>query len=262
MSAPVLRLGRASTLTLVLSLLLGLVLTGCGGTFAPEASFRPFYLPCEISVGYDGKSTIDGSLSCATDIGQFSIGAKYELPQQGSSSIYVILRDQRTGFDHVYAVRTSGTSGAEFNAVVNGTTSITVTNDQVLIDITDGTIRQIKFKEVQNPIAEGSGSGNWFQQHIGARWDAGWAQSWYKPYGLSKWAYDDSTIEKWYGIGFVWFLLRLVFAVVLALLDTVLTMGFLVGQLAFIIFGPTGRDVMYGLMILGVIAAIVGAANA
>jgi hypothetical protein len=261
MSAANLRLGRKSALTLVLSLLLGLILSGCGGTIEPEGSWRPFFLPCEISVGYDGKSTISGSVSCATDIGEFSIGAKYVLPQQSSSSIYVILRDRRTGFDHVYAVHTQG--GGEFNAVVNGTTSITVTNDQVLIDITDGTIRQIRFKEVQNPIAEGSSSGNWWEQHVAARWDAGWAQSWYKPYALAKWAYDDSTIEKWFGIGFIWFLLRLVLSIALALVDTVLTMGFFIGQFAFIIFGPTGRDVIYGFMILGVlILVIAGLADA
>jgi hypothetical protein len=256
MSAATLRIGRKSALTLVLSLLLGLILTGCGGTIAPEVSFKPFYLPCEISIGYDGKSTIDGNVSCATDIGEFSIGAKYELPTQSSSSIYVILRDRKTGFDHVYAVHTQG--GGEFNAVVNGTTSITVTNDQVLIDVTDGTIRQIRFKEVQNPIAEGS-SGNWWQQKVAVRWDAGWAQSWYKPYALAKWAYDDSTIERWYGAGFVWFLLRLVLAIALALVDTVLTVGFFIGQFAFIIFGPTGRDVVYGLMILFVVVTAIAA---
>jgi hypothetical protein len=44
---------------------------------------------------------------------------------------------------------------------------------------------------------------------------------------------------------------------VLALVDTVLTMGFFIGQFTGLIFGPTGlifgpagRDVVYGLMIL------------
>ena len=113
------------------------------------------------------------------------------------------------------------------------------------------------------PIGSASSSGNWWEQHVAARWDAGWAQSWYKPYALAKWAYDDSTIEKWFGIGFIWFLLRLVLSIALALVDTVLTMGFFIGQFAFIIFGPTGRDVIYGFMILGVlILVIAGLADA
>ncbi len=87
--------------------------------------------------------------------------------------------------------------------------------------------------------------------------DAGWAKSWYKPYGLARWAYSDSTIEKWYGAGFVWFLLRLLFSVFLGLIDTLLTLGFVLGQLAFIIFGPTGRDVTYGFLVLGFIVLVI-----
>jgi len=35
------------------------------------------------------------------------------------------------------------TDGEQFNAIVNGTTSITVTNDQVLIDVTNGNTRSL-----------------------------------------------------------------------------------------------------------------------
>jgi hypothetical protein len=45
-------------------------------------------------------------------------------------------------------------------------------------------------------------------------------------------------------------LIRLIFAIVLALVDTLLSAAFLVGQLAFIVFGPTGRDVIYGLTVM------------
>jgi hypothetical protein len=257
MSVSALRLGRGSALAVVISLLLGLSLTGCGGTPTASVSFKGNFLPVGISISTDGKSFVQGDVSYATAIGTFSIGAKYDLPQRNSSSIYVILRNRHTGFDKVYEVRTDG---AQFNAVVNGTTSITVTRDQVLIDITSGTIRKIAFKQVHSQLAEASNGGWWpgTRHAIAARWDAGWAQSWYKPYGMARWAYSDSTIEKWYGAGFVWFLLRLAFAIILGLIDTLLTLGFLLGQAAFIIFGPTGRDVTYGLIVLGVIVTVIG----
>jgi hypothetical protein len=259
MSAPALRLGRRSASTLAVFALLGLLCTACGGTISPKASFKPRFLPFEISIGASGNSTIEGSISWVTDIGEFSIGAQYELPSHNNNDIYVILRNRGTGFDKVYKVRTDG---EQFNAIVNGTTSITVANDQVLIDVTNGSIRSVTFKQVDNQITEASATG-WMpktRHAIAARWDAGWSQSWYKPYSLSKWAYADSTIEKWYGVGFVWFLLRLVFSIILALVDTVLTAGFLLGQLGFILFGPTGRDVIYGLLVLIVIGMLIGIA--
>jgi hypothetical protein len=257
-----LSLGRKSALTLVAFALLGLLCTACGGTISPQASFKSSVLPFEISIGASGNSTIEGNISWVTDIGQFSIGAQYELPPRNNSSIYVILRNHHTGYDKIYEVRTDG---EQFNAIVNGTTSITVTNDQVLIDVTNGNIRSVTFKQVNNQIAEASATSWWpkTRHAIAARWDAGWSQSWYKPYGLSKWAYDDSTIDRWYGIGFVWFLIRLVFSIILALVDTALTIGFLLGQLGFILFGPTGRDVIYGFLVLGaIVMGITAIANA
>lgn len=258
MSVSVLRLGQRGALALAVLGMISVLCTACGGTISPKAGFKPSILPFQISIGASGKSTIEGDVSWVTAIGEFSIGAQYQLPPRKPSSIYVILRNRHTGYDKIYEVRTNG---GRFNAIVNGTTSITVTNDQVLIDVTNGKIRSVSFKQVSNQVAEASGAGWWpkTRHAVAARWDAGWSQSWYKPYGLAKWAYSDSTIEQWYGVGFVWFLLRLVFAIILALLDTLLTLGFLLGQLAFIAFGPTGRDVIYGLLVLGVM--VIGIAS-
>lgn len=241
---------------LAVFVLLGLLCTACKGTVSPQIGFKSRVLPFEISIGASGNSTIEGNISWTTDIGIFSIGAQYQLPPPKPDSIYVILRNRHTGYDKIYEVRTNG---GRFNAIVNGTTRITVTNDQVLIDITNGTIRTISFKQASNQVAESSNTGIWpkTRHAIAARWDAGWSQSWYKPYNLAKWAYSDSTIEKWYGIGFVWFLLRLILSVVFAIFDTLLTIGFLLGQLAFIAFGPTGRDVIYGFLVLGTIVVVI-----
>jgi hypothetical protein len=230
----------------------------CGGHVEPELHYKPAFLPVEFTIDSKGIS-VEGDSELATPIGSFSIGAQYSLPQPNPDTIYVILRNRRTGFDRIFQVQSGGD---QFMAVVNGTTSISITNNQVLIDVTNGKIKRIAFKRVSNQIAEGS-QGSWLQRvshAANARWDEGWKESWYKPYALTGWAYSDSTINKWYGIGFVWFLLRLVLAIVCAIIDTILSLGFLLGQAGFLIFGPTGRDVIYGLLVLCVPIVVVGIA--
>lgn len=224
---------------------------GCGSSKSPELIYKPAFLPVELTFGTSGVS-VKGDESLATPIGEFSIGAHYELPARDQGSIYVILRDRKTGYDNIFEVRTGSD---QFTVVVNGTTSISVANGQVMIDVTSGDIKTMAFKRSNGVVAEKASSG-WLaatRHKVAARWDEGWRDSWYKPFQLTRWAYSDSTIEKWYGVGFVWFLLRLILAIVLFVVDSVLTIGFIVGQGAFILFGPTGRDASYGLMILIVI---------
>ncbi len=247
------RLRAATAVRVVLALLLVLICAACGSGTQPEVTYKPDFLPVELSLSKSGIS-ITGDQSLATPIGTFSLGAQYSLPQASSNTIYVILRNRKTGYDHIFKVNSGS---GDFTAVVNGTTSITVTHNQVIIDVSSGTIKKVAFKRAAPAIAEQGSGGNWFGKqwdHLATHWDQGWKQSWYKPYGLTRWAYSDSTISRWYGVGFVWFLLRLILAVIMCIVDTVLSLGFLVGQLFFIIFGPTGRDIIYGLMILAVLA--------
>jgi hypothetical protein len=237
---------------LVLAITILALCAACGGSVQPEVTYKPPLLPVELSLGPSGFS-VKGDATLATVIGDFSIGAKYDLPTRETGGIYVILRDRKTGYDKIFEIRTGND---QVSAVVNGTTTITVTKDQVLIDVTNGTIKSVQFKRTSSTgVTEASSSG-WItanRHKAAARWDEGWRESWYHPLQLAKWAYGDSTIEKWYGVGFVWFLLRLLFAIVLFLVDAILTVGFVVGQAAFLLFGPTGRDASYGLMILIVI---------
>jgi hypothetical protein len=241
-------------------LLVAMLCAACaGGAVEPEIKFKPTFLPVSLGFGPSGVS-VEGDDELMTPIGEFSIGASYELPTPAKGSIYVILRNRKTGYDRIFRL-TSGSD--QFAAVVNGTTSISVVNDQVTIDVTSGTINKVAFRQVAQPIAEEK-SESWLTALPGSvvnRWDEGWQQSWYKPFALARWAYDDSTIEKWYGVGFVWFMLRLALAVLLAAVDLALTLGFLVGQFFFLIFGPTGRDIVYGLMILVAIGGTVAMAS-
>lgn len=246
---------------LVIIVLVGALCAACGGSVEPDVSYKPAFLPVALEIGPSGVS-VTGEQSIATPIGEFSIGAHYSLPEIDRQEIYVILRDRKTGYDRIFEVRTGG---AQFTAVVNGSTVISIVNNQVTIDITNGTIDSVRFRSAPQQISEGTGSGfisaAW--HGAGTRWSEGWQQSWYKPYALTRWAYDDSTIEKWYGIGFIWFLLRLVLAILLSIVDTLLSLGFLLGQLGFLIFGPTGRDVIYGLLILLVLGGVIsGVASA
>jgi hypothetical protein len=218
----------------------------------PTVTYQPPFLPIEILASPSGIE-IKGDLSIETFIGTFSIGGRYLLPPIASNSIYVILRNKHTGYDHIYELRTNS---EQLSVVVNGKTTVAVTTSRVTIDLTYGKIDQIRFKRVAvPPISSSVSTPNTLREKIAQRWDAGWSQSWYKPLWLTRWAYDDSTIDKWFGVGFIWFLLRLILAIICFVIDAVLTLGFLLGQLGFVLFGPTGRNVIYGLLVL---AALIG----
>jgi len=241
MSITTLRLNRKSGIAVIMIPLLALLCSACGGSVNPTLSYKaPAFLPFSITIGkHDNNPTIEGHLSLITELGVFSIGGQYELPAPVSGTIRVILRNRRTGFDEIYQVRTGGD---QFAAVVNGTTTISVSQDQVLIDITNGTIQKITFKQVNSQIAEAQSSSDGISRVVRTpmnRWDTGWNRSWYKPFMLSRWAYDDSTITKWYGLGFVWFFLRLILACILGIFDVFLTIFFFIGQLAVLCFGPS-----------------------
>ncbi|MBI4771454.1 MAG: hypothetical protein HY784_13860 [Chloroflexi bacterium] len=101
--------------------------------------------------------------------------------------------------------------------------------------------------------ATGGGAGTTFWQP----WPLG-----YHPFALAKWAYDDSTIGQWYGLGFLWFLLRFVLAVLLGLLDLVLIVVLGVGVLLHSLLGVTARNVYFGFLALAVLLAIGASAYA
>jgi hypothetical protein len=239
---------RKRAIALVVFLITATVaITGCEST---QGSYSPEFLPVTLTMGSNGV-TVSGNRSIATPIGVFSIGASYALPSANDKSIYVILRNRSegaTGFDHIYRI---STGSDQFSAVVNGRTTIQVTNHQVLIDVTDGTVQTVRFRHVvaaaipENP------------QTPTQRWDQYWATLFYRPFALTSWAYDDSTISKWYGVGFLWFLIRLVLAFFCLIIDVVLTVCVLLAGIAYWLFGPVARNIVFGVEAL-VALAIVG----
>jgi hypothetical protein len=245
----------ATTLTPVRRSLAGLLafvvlaaVSACGGEASPSVGFKPEFLPVQLNVGPDGIS-ISGDSKIVTWLGEFSIGANYSLTARRAGEVDVILRNRTKGgigFDDVYRVRSEGD---EFTAVVNGTTTIQVRDGQVLIDITDGTIRSVQFKRSETAPAANAQTDNWWTHGV-AKWNKGWRTSFYKPFMLSRWAYDDSTLKKWYGIGFVWFLVRLIVALILAIIDILMTVIFLIAQVCYWFWGPTGRNIVWGTALL------------
>jgi hypothetical protein len=225
------------------SLFLSLTAVSCTTDPGAQVEFRPIVLPVKFSWDQSGVS-VTGEKNIVTPIGVFSVGAKYALPEKSSDTIYVIIRDRKqgaTGFDHTYQVRSGQ---GEFTAVVNGTTAIQVVDRQVLIDVTDGNVQHIEFKSVEPPVAEQRDD---FFAGIADRWNTYWAESFYTPFALFEWAYDDSTMSKWFGIGFLWFLLRLTLALLLLIPDLLLTGFVLIAGAAFIFIGTAARNIVYGL---------------
>ncbi|MGW2213892.1 hypothetical protein ACWCSD_02790 [Nonomuraea sp. NPDC001684] len=220
-----------------------LTTAGCAGTDV-KASYHPAFLPVKLEWGSDGKVQVSGETSLVTPVGIFSIGAEYNLPEADDDAFYVVVRDARrspdkpdvAGFDHIYKVNSGS---GEFMAVVNGTAVIQVVRRQVLIDVTNGAVRTIEFKNAQATVKERSAG-------IGERWQEYWDTSFYSPMALSRWAYDDSTMSSWFGLGFLWFLVRLALAIVLGVVDVLLVVGCTLAAVAYVLFGPTGRNIVYG----------------
>jgi hypothetical protein len=215
---------------------------GCAGADV-KASYQPAFLPVKLEWGPQGVA-VTGETSLVTPIGVFSIGAEYNLPGKEDDAFYVIIRSAHTstdnpniaGFDHIYKVK----SGAgEFTAVVNGTAVIQIVNRQVLIDVTKGTVQTIEFKGAEAVVKEQPAG-------IVLRWQTYWDTSFYSPMALSKWAYDDSTMTSWFGLGFLWFLIRLAVAIILGIVDLILIVACTLAAVAFVLFGPTGRNIAYG----------------
>ncbi|MFI6181148.1 hypothetical protein ACIA8R_36870 [Nonomuraea sp. NPDC051191] len=220
-----------------------LTTAGCAGT-GMKASYHPTFLPVKLEWGSDGMVQVSGETSLVTPVGVFSIGAAYNLPEADDDAFYVVVRDARkspdnpdvAGFDHIYKVNSGS---GEFTAVVNGTAVIQVVRRQVIVDVTNGTVRTIEFRNAETAVKERSAG-------IGDRWQEFWDASFYSPMALSRWAYDDSTMSSWFGLGFLWFLVRLALAIVLGVVDVILVVGCTLAAVAYVLIGPTGRNIVYG----------------
>ncbi|MFG1942603.1 hypothetical protein [Nonomuraea sp. NPDC048826] len=230
---------RAAT---ALALVFMLGAAGCAGS-GVKASYHPALLPVKLEWG-NGAIKITGEKSIVTPIGVFAVGLEHPVVAKKENALYVIFRNRDAslpgstvaGVDHVYEVLSGG---GRFVAVVNGTATIEISKQEVLIDVTDGTLKVVEFKGAQAVVQEQPGG-------IGKRWQEFWDDCFYSPMALSRWAYDDSTMDRWYGLGFLWFLVRLILALVLGVVDLILTVGCFLAAVGYLVAGTTGRNIVYG----------------
>ncbi|GAA2305436.1 hypothetical protein GCM10010149_64050 [Nonomuraea roseoviolacea subsp. roseoviolacea] len=230
------RLARVICATVMIA-----AVAGCSGS-GLKASYKPVLLPVKLEVDRSGVQ-ITGEQSLVTPLGVFSIGAAYSLDDP-DDALTVVIRDagpnpddpRVVGFDRIYRVR-SGTG--EFTAIVNGTATIQIADRRVLIDVTRGDVRTIEFRNAQATVQQGAPG-------VADRWQAFWDDCFYSPMALSRWAYDDSTMGDYYGLGFVWFLLRLLAAIVLGVVDLILVVATFLAAVAYTFLGQTARNIVYG----------------
>jgi hypothetical protein len=233
---------RRRRVRLALALLTVLAtIAGCGEA-KPQFSFKPEFLPLTITVGPDGVA-VSGNASIATPIGVFSIGVQQSLLPKDPSIIYVTIRIRSTDEDHIFRVQNGND---ELTAVIDGKATIQVRDGHILIDVARGAVEEIRFQHLARAPEEVSSN----------KWERGNDSGIYKPFALTPWAYDDSTIGKWYGIGFIWFLIRLALTIICLILDVLLTIIWFVGQIVYLVFGSVGRNVWWGLVAFAVIIGI------
>jgi hypothetical protein len=241
---------------LPLGLMFVAVTAGCAAKPATEVGYQPPLLPVRFTIDSAGKPTVSGSKELVTPVGTFSIGAKYSLNPIQRDAIRVIIENKMDGDSGSHRIYDVITGEEDFTAVVNGRTTIHVSDRQVLIDVTEGTIERIEFRAV-TPIAVET-SENWFAAPF-TRWNNYWETAFYSPFALSRWAYDDSTIDRWFGIGFIWFLIRLALAIFLGLIDVILLVACFLAALAAMLFGDVARNIVYGIeALLGIFIIVIG----
>jgi len=244
---------------LLLCLVVLLPMAACTTDPDVQVGYSPPLVPVKLSLSEAGIS-VSGDQSLVTPLGTFSIGAKYSLDPVSTDAIRVVVQDKSEGpmgFQHVYDVTTGA---GEFTAVVNGKTTIQVSERQVLIDVTEGTIESIQLKGIEPVAKTDSDSGNAVTA-AGDRWTRYWDTAFYSPFALSRWAYDDSTMGDWFGLGFLWFLVRLIAAFVLAIVDVILCLACLFAAIGALLFGDVGRNIVYGVEALfALLVVMVGVA--
>ncbi|MCP5063780.1 MAG: hypothetical protein GY936_15135, partial [Ignavibacteriae bacterium] len=114
----------------------------------------PFF-PFSISIGSDGlEAGWDVNLSYKSKrLGTFGVSAEYKYNKQRpfnlnghqveNNDLLVILRNSNAEKDEVYKI----TNGLGFGIIVDGRTKVTVKNGQVIIDVTNGNIKDLTLKK-------------------------------------------------------------------------------------------------------------------
>lgn len=232
-----------SLLVVVLALVMPL-LAACSEDVALRLEYDPVFLPVSFAIDTNGSISISGRSSLITPIGSFAVDAGVSLSKD-DDCLYVIFRDNKqgeTGFDTVYKLDHPDDS---LQVLLDGETALQFSQRQVLIDITKGSVREVKFVEGEQPIQEANGLDN-ILRHIPFG---------YQPFSLFKWMYDESGFSGGF-IGIIVYLIRLVLAGILAIIDILLIVILGIGAAVHVQLGEMAKNIYLALAALGIVVFI------
>lgn len=230
-------------------LLLSFIISGCDEiSGAKELRYvqAPLFLPAELIVNHRGNVSIQGDTTIVSLVGTLN-PSRISIAAEDDSLIVIILNENKDETEQYTAYRIK-TGEVDYDIVLDGENIIHPKDRQVEVDITDGNIETIAFKKAPETKPG-------LQVRAG---DKEWKEAWaslpfgYEPGMLTQWAYDDSTIKKWYGLGFLWFLTRLMLAAILFVVELyVYLLLMIIVDLIYIPFGETARNVSIGYCSIG-----------
>lgn len=211
-------------------------------------SYKPPLLPIKISIDNKGNINVSGDMSVITPIGTFSIGANYTIHNIPNTTI-VILRDKnksKDGIDEIFRIKNEGDT---LTAILDGKTIVKISNNQILIDITDAKISSIEFIREENKtlVKETSADGIFRNpQHIP-----------YKTFEISEWALYSSNF--WQGLNPLIYILEYLTGPLVYILHEAAKFGWLLATIGWIILATLTYKIEFFLTrIYGVLTLITG----
>ncbi|RLK62215.1 hypothetical protein [Actinokineospora cianjurensis] len=209
---------------------------GCGNLEVSVRTPDVFPVSFSLTVG-ENKVEVKGEVSLVTPLGEVAIGLQFTEPLRPDTT-RVVFRDYRRGTDQGFDLRTAGD---EFHAVLEGKAPLTARPHEITIDITNATLSEVGFRQTE---ASHDLANSW------------WANTFYHPFDGFRLVYDDSGIGSSPPLGFLVFVLRLILAILLGILELYPSAVFVIGWLVSLVAGNAGGNAATGLVVLATLVAI------
>src|SRR5579859_1938717 len=136
---------KRAILTCPILVFLVLFISSCAtGPVIPVISYKPPFIPVTFSIDIHGNISFQADASLVTSIGTFSVGVTTSTqPEDGTLLLTIRHKQNGTLVDSMYKIQTDQD---EVTVVVNGTTTIQVTKNSILIDASKSDIKTITVK--------------------------------------------------------------------------------------------------------------------
>lgn len=195
-----------------------MLLTGC------NLNYHPVFFPVEFQ--YDTRSrmvTYNASAELVTPLGTFEISTGISDINLAKNDMLVIIRDRTLGLDDVYIVHNN--SDERLKVVTSGKTEISIDRNQVIVDVTNGSITEISFQVIKKEDI------SWVNAPFG-----------YSPFMFTNYVFDKagSLFEAGFVFGFcpgfvvglILYLLSPALVAVELILSIILGLGLLLGPIS------------------------------